>query len=527
MDSQGERRGRPERSLGALGVVVLLGLGGGILLASLLPHGIGLTSDSLLYLNGADSLQNGRGWSRPSGGGVSDPITHFPPLYALTVAAASELEGDTLQAAWLVAILLFAGVIIACGAALIYVDRDPAAGVLAALVLAVSPVLLSVFSWAMSEPLFLLLGVLCLSSLVLGLRKGSLGWILGAGATAALAYLARYIGVALILTGGLLVFLRRGWTPGERVRALAAFGAPVVIGVAAWSARNAALTGTATNRTLVWHAVSLTKWKSPLGLIWTWILPFEFDYPALLATGGVLLILLVVGIVLVVRNRASVQGALEGWRVRPSLAGASAGYIMVYSSMVAASLMFVDAATPVDDRIAAPVYLSLVILLSTAVAAGLRWRQTAWVRAGLLLAVALLILSYGGRTWEMAFWMREDAQGFASRGWQRSPVAAAAREFAPDTVFYTNNPEVLTFLTGVGAYGLPVERDGVTGKVNVDVAEDLAEAIRQLGETGGAVVLFGGPGSEPGWGYLSPLLSVLELHVAASDGRIYVAPDPA
>lgn len=512
-------------SLGAMVVVVLLGVVGGALLSNALPHGIGVSSDSILYLTGAENLGNGMGWSRPSGEGTQESITHFPPLYSLVLAAAAGPHGDPAGAAVTVAVLLFSGVIVVSGAALIYIQRDPAAGVLVGALLASSPILMSVFSWAMSEPLFLLLGLLSLALLVAGLQGDRLGLILASGAAAGLAYLTRYVGAALILTGLLLILLRRGASRRANLTALAAFAAPALVGVAAWSLRNLTVGGTVTNRSLVWHSVSLTKWKSPLSLLWGWLLPLEFDYAALLATGAVLLILLALGTFRLVRTWSAIRHSIEDWRRHLSFVGATAAFLGVYSATVALSLMFVDAATPIDDRIAAPVYVGLMVILCAAWAHGLRRTPRAWIRAVLLVMAGILIVSYSDRTRVLTEGLKREGQGYASEGWQRAPIVAAARELPPSALYYTNNKEAFTFFTGVGAYGLPVERDNVTGKANPVLAEDLDRILHRLGESGGAVVLFGGPEVEAEWRYLAPLLSELELHVAVSDGRIYTAPD--
>jgi hypothetical protein len=90
---------------------------------------------------------------------------------------------------------------------------------------------------------------------------------------------------------------------------------------------------------------------------------------------------------------------------------------------------------------------------------------------------------------------------------------------------YTNNKEVFTYFTGTGAYGLPAERDVVTGTTNPDLAHHLQDILDRVVESGGAVVLFGSPAAEAEWGYLAPLLSELELLVATPDGQIYASPD--
>ena len=56
---------------------------GGILYFRTTPHGVGLVSDSVNYINGARSIAAGNGYFRESGGGILKPLQIFPPLYSI------------------------------------------------------------------------------------------------------------------------------------------------------------------------------------------------------------------------------------------------------------------------------------------------------------------------------------------------------------------------------------------------------------------------------------------------------------
>ena len=120
--------------------------------------------------------------------------------------------------------------------------------------------------------------------------------------------------------------------------------------------------------------------------------------------------------------------------------------------------------------------------------------------------------------------IRGDGQGFASSGWRDSSLMAAANRLPPDALVYSDNREVYTFFTGVGAYGLPAERDSVTGRINPETPAILEQILERLQESGGVVVLFGSGDSDLERAYLAPLLTRLNLVVSASDGQIYDAP---
>lgn len=77
-------------------------------------RGPGLFADSKYYLEGARALLAGRGYSVPSATGEPVPITHWPPLYSLALAAAGGLSGLDPErvARWLNAALLGATVLL-------------------------------------------------------------------------------------------------------------------------------------------------------------------------------------------------------------------------------------------------------------------------------------------------------------------------------------------------------------------------------------------------------------------------------
>ena len=519
--AKGLRRWRPFLFLILLAVVALAAAA---LIFDLTPYGVGVSSDSILYLGGAENIRRGLGWSRLSGGGTIEAITHFPPLYSLLVAGYSGLRGDGLTGARELDAGLFAGLVLAVGLGVMAVGGGRTQALIVALVVAVSPILIPLYTWAVPEPLFLVLGFLALVGLTLGLRHDRAGWFFAAGSLAALAYLTRYIGIALIATGVVLVLARPGWDRRKKGSRLLFFLLPALIPVLLLSVRNFALAGTMTNRTVAWHPIGLTKWKSPLGLIWGWLLPYEFTYPALLVTLAVAGALLVVLGFFLLRRRAALADSVREWLRRPSLSGTALAYAVVYSVSVGFSLFFFDAATPVDDRIAAPVYLSVVLAAAggAAVAFGNRTASIA-TRAEVVVFVALLWISYVQRSFDLRLELREDGQGFSSRGWHASATAKAAGRLPSETLLYTNNPEALYFLTGLGSFRLPAQTDSVTLRSN-NVSAPLERIRARLMAEAGAVVMFGGAEAQREWGYLEPLLSTLVLAESTSDGRIYVAP---
>jgi hypothetical protein len=95
--------------LGALAAAIML-------LAT--ERGVGLSSDSLIYINASGNLLEGRGLSRLSGVDGTRPITHYPPPYPPLLAGLQLLGMGRLAAARALQVLSFGGSEILLGLAL-------------------------------------------------------------------------------------------------------------------------------------------------------------------------------------------------------------------------------------------------------------------------------------------------------------------------------------------------------------------------------------------------------------------------
>ena len=163
-----------------LGFAVLTGLG---LTALATHHGIGVTHDSVTYLEGATEIRDGRGFRLSDlPGEQGPPITRYPPFFAAAVAAISAVTStpvlDAARALQLGCLAL--NVSLAWWLVRRYTGSPPvAAG--AALLTASSPTMLEVHTAAWSEPLFLLLTGGALAATCVYVETGKRHMLLGGG----------------------------------------------------------------------------------------------------------------------------------------------------------------------------------------------------------------------------------------------------------------------------------------------------------------------------------------------------------
>jgi len=204
--------------------------------------GVGLTPDSVGYIATARNLINGFeavSWD-------AKPLVVQPPLYPALLASVGYFSGyDPLSCARIVNASLFGLAVYVSGLLFFtYLNLFPALAMMGTVTVLVSAPLLQVSMMAWSEPLYILLVLVSLllanSYRVTG-KSTSLLFLAG---SVALASMTRYIGIALIPVGVLLIFFSNHGTLGERASHLLLFLLVSTSPLAAWVVRNYVVSGT-------------------------------------------------------------------------------------------------------------------------------------------------------------------------------------------------------------------------------------------------------------------------------------------
>jgi hypothetical protein len=387
----------------------------------------------------------GKGISRMAADVGFKPVTHFPPLYPLSLAAFN-LTGMEMGAAarWLNTGLMAAVV----GLAAFALQRErqtPWISILGAALLAFSPITLDVFAWAMSEPLFIVLVLLSLAYASAYLRTDNPRALFAAGLWAAGSYLTRYSGLALIGAIGVIVIVNPGRSHKSRWKDVFLYSVGALTPVAIWLGRNILLAGSATNRQLAWHPISITQLKRWFHMLFTWLLPFKFTHVELLFTIGVVTLILTGFLFYQTRYRfRPLLGYLKRLPDNP-LRLLSGWFALVYAVFTMASISLFDASTPLDIRITLPMYVTLLLYVLTHLPSDPGWYLTPRRNWLALAAIILLVGSYGYRTVVMASELSKDARGYAMQLLVSSSQIELIHQLPDDTVIYSNNLEAMYY----------------------------------------------------------------------------------
>ncbi len=268
---------------------ITVGLVGAALVWRITPHGAGLSPDSVYYIAAARWALAGEGVRSLEGG----PLTHFPPIYPIVLAAAGWVSrSDPLDAArWLNA-ALFAALLALAGVLAVRIGRRTAAGVAAALPLLVSKDTLILHAMAWSEPLAIVLGTGGLALVARHIKTGRTPPLVLAAIGFGLAALTRYAAVAYTLTGAAGLLLLDRTTPPLRRATKAVTLALLAVGpLVLWWRLTGARIGLA-DRTLDFHPLGRWDAEKATATIMGWIgLPNVSPW-----LGGVSLVLLTAGL---------------------------------------------------------------------------------------------------------------------------------------------------------------------------------------------------------------------------------------
>ena len=504
------------------------------------PYGLGLIDDAISYIAAARAMLDGLGFTRIWLASGLEPITHWPPGYPATLAAISYfLKIDPYRSARFLNMLVFGG-----NAALLALlgykmTKSTLWAAFLSLLFLSNSAILRLHAQALSEPLYLFVSILAFwtfakalhldvnvqatqpksakadsskeptevgfDNLARGLIPVRGKYIFLTGLLTALSYITRYAALSLFATFVVaIVILYPTWR--KRFVSLGIFLLGAAPPIFAWMMRNKTVGGSATNRAMRWHPVTLENIQRGLHEFFDFIIPMRS-----LRTGWyenyAFLAIIVLGITLALLIWLLPQGLK--YFIRPTkstppqnLPFITALYIFGYMGSLLVSLTFFDAATPLNDRILSPVYVALLVMLiyflhQAATQGKIAFRIFAFGAVFLLLAIFIPSQK------QMVDELRQTPTGFASWRWRESVVMEAIRELPEDVDIYTNQPPAVYFWTERAPYML----------------WDIGELHAELEKGQAVLVYFPDPYPDPA--YIAALTDGLTPLVKSGLGSMY------
>lgn len=482
-------------------------------------EGIGISPDSTVYIDAARNLLAGNGLTVFYNGELL-PLTHYPPLFPAILSMIGILGIEPLTGARYINAFLFGANILLAGIMINKCTNDsfwfPIFG---SLLILISDVVLNIHSVAWSEPLFIFFGFLGLFILSTHIEKPKLSLLIISSIAIALAFLTRYIGITLLMTGvaGIILLCRETYYKriADSIIFLTVSSLPIII----WSIRNLYIAGSATNREIVFHPISLSHVKSAFFHISIWLFPS--NVPTVIRVISLAVVILLIFVMIQKLKRQNMSDFNKRNLDDAKLLLLSA-FILIYVGFLIISISFIDAQTPLDNRILSPVYVSGLILTMCQTPKLFHYMRKIHFLKIVSIFIAAFAISYLIRG---AIWVINnygDGQGYASKAWRESKIIQKIITLPREIRVYTNAPEAIYILTGKSAYWIPIKTDQNTLLPNDSYLSDMAKMRGQLKNRTGILVYFNTikrlylPSEEE-------LKQQFPLHLAAkgADGAIY------
>ena len=503
----------------------------GLVLVRQMHFGPGLTPDSSTYVSVARSLVGGEGFVAFYG-----DLQLFPPLFPLVLAVGGVFGVDAIAAAAWVNAGAFGGAVWLVGG---WLHRRGAPALLsigAASAAALSLPMARVVAYVWSEALFVLLVVLSLSLLDGQVRNGGRRTLLLAAICAALCCLTRYVGLAVVACGVVVLVVAGQGAVTMRLRRVVGYAAIALVPIGLWMTRSWVLFGapvaeseagrwtsalhaldTASTELLSWIFGPSAFWR----LAWLW---GEGPQPAFAGVGWKLAAL-------------GLCGGILAWALarRP---GAWRG-VFVPACFLACYFALLALALPLrglfpEPRYFAPVHLPLILTVALGVNAMLEGgpeRSASRGRRLLTVAVAGVGVALWLAQWanaqriDIGQWLARGSDGYGARRWRNSETVLHLRTAGlPGSRIFTNDHAAVYLLTGLGPDGARLFAHGQCGVDETclfNVANDAALS-RYRGAGGAHIVWFHRPRLERRIAFATMLDAHSPLNVSAvlADGVV-------
>jgi hypothetical protein len=483
-----------------------LGIAGSIFMSWLTPFGVGIFVDTLYYVSAARNLAAGIGMGRITGLGNFKPITAFPPFYSYVLAFFHLLKVTELTTARWISILAFGFSIILVGLIVFQHTHSHFFSVFSALLILLANPVLRIYSWAMTEALYTVLMLAGLLFLAIYLQTPLRRWLVFTAIFTSLTVLTRYIGVSLVGAFLIVILLNRQLSWRNRIKDLVVFLPISLLPILLYMLHNWLVSETLTHRVFRWHPISSMNIGFLLKTISSWgLMPQRLMVGReTLASAGIILCLAVIGLFWLLRSLP-----------KPGIAPRQEFVLLLsawfYTGLLIISLLFLDAAIRLENRILLPLYVLIMLLIAIGLA--LLWQKKTWLYRLPVMLICLWLAYFSvTRVNGAIIDLRSDGQGYASQQWQNSPTAEFVRLHDPSLI-YTNDLTAIYFLAGKDSVAIP----------NAKATEaDFTNMRANLTRPNSYMVIFGPLTAE--FASQEQLTQNLSLVGSFIDGKVYQLP---
>jgi hypothetical protein len=457
-----------------------------LLIVAATPFGLGVSPDSVMYLAAARSLRDGNGLQTLQWSGKFSFMGHFPPVFSLLLLVIPEIIQR--NAVVMQILLLFFSSLVTYVLAKKVLKSEVLGRVAQILVVCSYPVLY-VHTQVWSEPL-MILGLLLIALLLVSYaeRKETKTLVLLTVITMFLP-LIRYASLFVIpLVWGYVFLINNEWNLFRFVPLLKAkkwkeiiLAKSVAIGhiivllapYVLW--QKYVGTHQTTVRPFSWHPITQATASQGMNTIVGWFSPI---YLGKLVTYGIALLLCAVALIIVINGVRSYFAQQKEKNYSLVIVGS---IFALYLLFLVISISFFDSATPLDNRILAPVFPLFVVTLLAQLASVKNGIWSLFIK-GVVLAFVLTTI------YKVVTFVSKSigvGQEYADKTWQSSETIEAVKRLDDSRFLISNSREGIYSISGKPAATLPRKIDS-KGKISVTFSTEM----KNLTATSSCVVFF-------------------------------------
>jgi hypothetical protein len=449
--------------------------------------GVGFYSDTAAYFEMATLYHQGRGMSAQSADGSYFPVYWYAPLYPWTLAQALRWKADLMKFVRYFNAALFGLTLLTLGLLVARWTHSIATTSLALVLGLCSRCLLQVHTMAWSEPLFIWLSLSGIFALAEYLTRQKRSWLAVSALCFGLAWLTRYAGYFWVGAGFLSILVLSPLPWRRRIVDGILLSLPAAAACLVWNFGHGSADAAMMGRDFIWHPEAVRRhFPEAVYVVRTWISPHwtsahePYMFVAELSSAVLLFWLF--------WPRSRRAAALEPAWVPERMLWI---FISCYLTSLIATELFLDATTPLDLRLLAPVY---PLVLVAALSKGRRLFAAEAHGRKPVIVFLLLALVYGfqreARTWILS--TSFDGQGYSARRWTQSPLLAALKSSEGAVPIFSNADVPLTVFLGRPCFPIPASGTAPEKDAEANHQEAIATLVAALKTRHAEVAYFNG-----------------------------------
>jgi hypothetical protein len=381
-------------------------------------------SDSAAYLSAARNIKAGNGAIIQNSNESFSPVTEFPPFFPFFLSIITPFNGDFLLTSRWLNIVLFAISIFTMALICYRSFGKLFPTFLASLLFAFSPLMLDTFTGLMSEPLFITLLLLLVLFLLEFINTEKPAFLIPIFLISFLLPLVRYAGIFFVLCFGFCLFLLRKKDSQKKHQVIPLYIMVALLPIGLWFLNQyRQLNKVGGKRFVINISYLKTIFQSALqefNIIKGWF-PYSGIYTSEIINQVIIILFsflfilaFFLGLSATIRKRPNKENkVLILFQICIILI---AGYFLFIAITHSLTIPKID----IIDRMLAPIYPFLLILLLSSFELLPKERKKWFIKGSLILIALISIRYYGISTFNTIEMLHSEGKGFTSREYQQS-----------------------------------------------------------------------------------------------------------